>query len=42
MRLLGKDERAWIDAYHASVRKMVGPLVPADTRRWLNGVTKKL
>lgn len=42
VRLLDKDERAWIDAYHASVRKMVGPLVPANTRRWLNGVTKKL
>ena len=41
-RLLDKDERAWIDAYHARVRKLIGPLVAADTKRWLNGVTKKL
>ncbi len=42
IRLLDKAESAWIDAYHADVRRVIGPLVPPDTRRWLRGVTAKL
>ena len=42
VRLLDKGERAWIDTYHAAVRKMIGPLVPADTKRWLGAATARL
>ena len=42
VKLLDKDERAWFDAYHARVRREIGPLVPTDVRRWLAMVTKKL
>jgi Xaa-Pro aminopeptidase len=42
LRLLDKGERAWLDAYHARVRREIGPLVAADVRRWLNEVTRKL
>ena len=42
VRLLDGEERAWIDAYHAQVRKLIGPRVPPDTRRWLAAATKKL
>jgi Xaa-Pro aminopeptidase len=41
-RLLDEAERAWVDAYHASVRKLIGPLVPIETRRWLAAATAKL
>ena len=41
-KLLDAIERAWIDAYHARVRKEIGPLVPPDVRRWLLGATRKL
>ena len=36
VRLLDDEERAWIDAYHAKVRKLIGPRVLAATRRWLD------
>ena len=42
VRLLDKGERAWIDAYHADVRKVIGPLLPADTKRWLSAATARL
>ena len=42
VKLLDETERKWIDAYHARVRKEIGPLVPPEVRRWLNVVTKKL
>jgi len=42
LRLLDPDERAWIDAYHAEVRRKIAPRVPPATRRWLAAVTKKL
>ena len=41
-KLLDPAERAWIDAYHARVRKVIGPLVPPDVRRWLIEATKRL
>lgn len=37
--LLGPDERAQLDAYHAKVRDMVGPLVAPDVRGWLADAT---
>jgi Xaa-Pro aminopeptidase len=42
VKLLDSEERAWVDAYHARVRREIGPLVPIETRRWLNTVTAKL
>jgi Xaa-Pro aminopeptidase len=40
--LLSPAEIAWLDAYHARVREVVGPLVDAETRRWLGGATAEL
>ena len=33
--LLMPGERDWLNAYHARVREVIGPLVDEDTRRWL-------
>jgi Xaa-Pro aminopeptidase len=41
-RLLGAEEIAWFDAYHARVRKALGPLVDAATRKWLREATRPL
>lgn len=40
--MLGPEEIAWLDAYHARVRQAIGPEVDADTRRWLAAVTAPL
>ena len=40
--LLTPDERAWINAYHADVLKKIGPLVDAETKTWLESVTKPI
>ena len=40
--LLTDEERAQLDAYHAKVLATVGPLVPADTRAWLEGACAPL
>ncbi|HEX7948207.1 MAG TPA: aminopeptidase P family protein [Phenylobacterium sp.] len=37
--LLSADERAQLDAYHARVREVIGPLVEPDVRSWLADVT---
>ena len=42
LRMLAPDERAWLDAYHARVHEVLGPLVDAPTRNWLATVTKPL
>lgn len=34
-RLLTREERAWLNAYHARVLREVGPLCDAATQRWL-------
>ncbi len=39
-KLLEADEIAWLDAYHAHVRKTLAPLVDASTRRWLAQATR--
>jgi Xaa-Pro aminopeptidase len=41
-KLLTDEERAWLDAYHARVRKALSPLVDAKTRTWLNQATRRL
>jgi Xaa-Pro aminopeptidase len=41
-KLLTKDERDWLDAYHARVRKELTPQVDAPTRAWLRKATRRL
>jgi Xaa-Pro aminopeptidase len=41
-KLLDADETAWLDLYHARVRKTLSPLVDAPTRRWLANATRRL
>lgn len=38
--MLNAAERAWLNDYHSAVREKIGPLVDADTRLWLEAVTK--
>jgi Xaa-Pro aminopeptidase len=40
--LLDDEERRWLNAYHKRVKQMIGPLVDAPTRRWLNRACKPL
>ena len=41
--LLSADELAWINAYHARVREVVGPLLPdEETRAWLEAATEPI
>ena len=40
--LLEDGERAWLNAYHARVRKALTPLVDARTARWLKQATRAL
>ncbi|HUO21879.1 MAG TPA: aminopeptidase P family protein [Caulobacteraceae bacterium] len=42
IELLRPEERAQLDAYHARVLRVVGPLVPDDTRDWLKGACAPL
>jgi Xaa-Pro aminopeptidase len=41
-KALTAQERAWVDAYHARVRDVIGPLVDAPTRTWLEKATRAL
>jgi Xaa-Pro aminopeptidase len=41
-KLLDADEIAWLDDYHARVRKTLAPLVDVPTRRWLAQPTRRL
>lgn len=40
--LLTPEEMAWLDAYHATVRQRVGPLVGDETKDWLDAATQPL
>jgi Xaa-Pro aminopeptidase len=40
--MLATKERQWLDSYHARVHETIGPLVDADTRRWLEAASKPL
>ena len=40
--LLDAHETAWLDAYHARLRKELGPLLDQATRAWLDRATRKL
>ncbi|MBL8557113.1 MAG: aminopeptidase P family protein [Hyphomonadaceae bacterium] len=41
-KLLSKEERAWLDAYHARVRDVIGPQISGAAKAWLEEVTAKL
>jgi Xaa-Pro aminopeptidase len=38
--LLSEKERHWLDAYHTRVRETLSPLLDAETRSWLEDVTR--
>jgi len=40
--LLGTDEIAWLDRYHAWVRERLAPLLSGDARAWLEARTQPL
>ena len=40
--LMTREEIAWLDAYHARVRREIGPLVDAATKAWLERATEPL
>lgn len=40
--LLTRFEVAWLDSYHAWVRKTLSPLVDSKTRKWLAQATRKI
>ena len=40
--LLSDSEREWLNAYHAEVRERLSPLVDAETRAWLEDVTRPI
>jgi Xaa-Pro aminopeptidase len=37
--MLNKDERAWINAYHAQVRAKIGPQLSPEDQAWLETAT---
>jgi Xaa-Pro aminopeptidase len=41
-RMLSDKERHWLDSYHARVHEVIGPLLDADTRKWLEKATRPL
>ncbi len=41
-RLMSAEETAWLNAYHALVRKTLSPLVDARTRKWLREATRAI
>ena len=42
IRLLTAKERNWIDSYHARVQEVLGPLLDAATRKWLDAACRPL
>ncbi|HUB84898.1 MAG TPA: aminopeptidase P family protein, partial [Rhizomicrobium sp.] len=40
--LLNKDEREWLNAYHAETRAKLSPLVDDETRQWLEHATRAI
>ena len=41
-RLLSRDEIAWLNTYHARVRKTLSPHLDAATRKWLAAATRAI
>ena len=42
LKLLDGEEIAWLNAYHARVRREISPLVEPGVRRWLHGATRRI
>ncbi|WP_377162033.1 M24 family metallopeptidase C-terminal domain-containing protein [Roseateles sp. UC29_93] len=42
LALLSEDELAWLNAYHAEVRRRLAPLVDGEALAWLNTRTEAL
>ena len=40
--LLNGTEREWLNAYHARVREVIGPLVDSSTAAWLERATERM
>ena len=40
--LLDRDERDWLNAYHAECRDKIGPLLSGQTAVWFHAATEKL
>jgi Xaa-Pro aminopeptidase len=40
--MLSDRERHWLDSYHARVHAVLGPLLDAPTRAWLDAATRPL
>ena len=40
--IMTAGEIAWLDAYHAKVRELIGPKLDADTRAWLDQATRAI
>ena len=40
--MLNRKERAWLDSYHVRVHEVLGPLVDAPTRKWIEKATRPL
>ncbi len=41
-KLMNAEEIAWLNAYHAHVRKTLSPLLDARTRKWLREATRAI
>ncbi len=41
-KLMSAEEIAWLNAYHAQVRKTLSPIVDAATRKWLRAATQAI
>ncbi len=41
-KLLDDEEIAWVNAYHARVRRQISPLVEPGARRWLHAATRRI
>ncbi len=41
-KLLSREEREWLDAYHTRVREVIGPQLDGAAKAWLEMVTAKL
>jgi Xaa-Pro aminopeptidase len=40
--LLDAGEKAWLNAYHARLRKALGPMLDAGERAWLKNATNPI
>jgi Xaa-Pro aminopeptidase len=41
-KLLDREEIAWLNTYHAQVRREISPLVEPSVRRWLRQATRRI